>query len=347
MPQEAVREAWRANSGTRQAWTLRLKGKGHHLKDSRIEWTHHTFSPWWGCEKVSRGCQHCYAEAWAKRTGHDVWGSGSPRRFFGDKHWREPLKWNTEAKAAGERRRVFCASMADVFEDRLDLNPQRERLFRLIEETQDLDWLVLTKRPENMRKLVPGHWKGGWPVNVWAGTTIESNATRERWAHLKQVPASVRFISAEPLVEDVDFSTIIGVEYSDIIGDWLPEQIHVLGGHPSPDWIIVGGESGGGASSFNPDWARKIRDQCAAGKVSFFMKQLGTNVEDRNDAGFDGDEPGSWPMGTTWIEDRNYDGFQGDPVRVKLRDAKGGDPAEWPEDLRVRQFPSCQNPNQG
>ena len=77
------------------------------------------------------------------------------------------------------------------------------------------------------------------------------------------------------------------------------------------------------------------------------MKQLGTNVEDRNDAGFDGDEPGSWPMGTTWIEDRNYDGFQGDPVRVKLRDAKGGDPAEWPEDLRVRQFPSCQNPNQG
>jgi len=269
-----------------------------------------------------------------------VWGGGSPRRFFGDKHWRLPLTWNAEAEVTG-RRRVFCASMADVFEDRLDLNPQRERLFRLIEETQKLDWLLLTKRPENMRKLVPGHWKGGWPVNVWAGTTIEGNATRERWAHLKQVPAAVRFISAEPLVEDVDFSTIIGVEYSDFIGDWLPEQIHVLGGHASPDWIIVGGESGGGADPMDLGWARKIRDQCRAMKVAFFMKQLGRrpmyhHYEDMSEDAF-----------RAWDSAHANEAFPEGGLIVQPLDGKGGDMAEWPEDLRIREFPSCQNPNQG
>ena len=115
-------------------------------KDSTIEWTHHTFNPWWGCAKVSPGCANCYAEAWAKRVGQKIWGAGEDRRFFSEKHWAEPLKWNAEAKSAKRRKRVFCASMADVFEFRADLNPAREKLWQLIAQTEWLDWLLLTPR---------------------------------------------------------------------------------------------------------------------------------------------------------------------------------------------------------
>src|SRR4051794_32502123 len=101
-------------------------------RNSSIEWTHHTFNPWWGCVKVSPACKHCYAEAWAKRTGFGLWGPRSDRRFFGDAHWREPLRWNAEAAADRTRRRVFCASMADVFEPRRELDAWRERLWKLI-----------------------------------------------------------------------------------------------------------------------------------------------------------------------------------------------------------------------
>jgi hypothetical protein len=127
-------------------------------KDSKIAWTHHTFSPWWGCSHVSPGCVRCYAEVWAKRTGHDVWGAKGDRRTFPEKHWREPLAWNAAAQRAGERRRVFCASMADVFEDHPALPPERAKLWPLIEATPNLDWLLLTKRIENVAGMAP--WGG-------------------------------------------------------------------------------------------------------------------------------------------------------------------------------------------
>jgi protein gp37 len=110
-------------------------------KNSSIEWTHHTFNPWWGCVKVSPACQNCYALEFARRLGHSIWGAAAPRRFFGENHWLEPLKWNARAKADGERKRVFCASMADVFEARTDLNSERAKLWKLIEATPWLDWL--------------------------------------------------------------------------------------------------------------------------------------------------------------------------------------------------------------
>src|SRR5947208_2303347 len=116
---------------------------------SSIEWTHHTFNPWWGCQKVSAACDNCYAEIWAKRTGQDLWGSTAERRLFGEKHWSEPIRWHQEASLAGRRERVFCASMADVFERRADLNEERRRLWKVIERTPSLDWLLLTKRPQN------------------------------------------------------------------------------------------------------------------------------------------------------------------------------------------------------
>jgi len=120
-----------------------------------IGWTDHTFNPWWGCERVSPGCQHCYAETFAKRTGNAVWGKAAPRRFFGPKHWAEPVKWNAAAAARGVPELVFCASMADVFEPRDDLNAERARLFELIEQTPFLIWQLLTKRPEAVTELAP------------------------------------------------------------------------------------------------------------------------------------------------------------------------------------------------
>ncbi len=147
-------------------------------KNSRIEWTHHTFNPWWGCVKVSPGCKNCYAESWAVRVGLSVWGERSGRRFFGRDHWNEPFCWNRDAKTERTRRRVFCASMADVFEDRRDLDPWRARLWSVIENTPWLDWLLLTKRPEYVGRFIP--WGSEWPGNVWLGTTVELQSKHQR-----------------------------------------------------------------------------------------------------------------------------------------------------------------------
>lgn len=174
-------------------------------ENSGISWTDNTFSPWWGCQKVSRACDGCYAEAFAKRVGFKVWGPKAERRFFGDKHWAEPLKWNRAAAERGMRTKVFCSSMADVFEDRRDLDEHRERLWDVIDHTPFLDWQLLTKRPQNMLTMAPLHWRNGWPTYVWAGTTAENQATfDERWEHLRQVPAAVRFVSIEPMIGPVD-----------------------------------------------------------------------------------------------------------------------------------------------
>ena len=167
-------------------------------ENSRIEWTDHTFNPWWGCTKVSPACDNCYAEAWAKRTGHAVWGAKTDRRFLSEFYWKQPLRWNREAKKQRRRERVFCASMADVFEWRADLKPWRTRLWALIDETPHLDWLLLTKRPHLAQRLAP--WGDSWPENVWLGTTVESQRFADkRMHHLVNVPARVRFVSCEPL----------------------------------------------------------------------------------------------------------------------------------------------------
>ena len=141
-------------------------------ENSAIEWTGHTFNPWWGCVKVSPACDHCYAETWAKRTGHDVWGAGVQRRRLNDEYWNQPLRWNRNAARTGRRVRVFCASMADVFEGDRSLNGLRDRLWTLIERTPNLDWLLLTKRPHMIRRLAP--WDGDWPKHVWVGATVEN-----------------------------------------------------------------------------------------------------------------------------------------------------------------------------
>ncbi len=216
-------------------------------QNSSIEWTDHTFNPWWGCTKVSPGCTNCYAETFSYRYGHDIWGPKKSRRIFGDSHWQEPLKWNKQATQRNQRIRVFCASMADVFEDNSSVTQEREKLWKLIEETPMLDWLLLTKRPENMRKFIP--WGANWPVNVWAMTSVENQEQAEkRIPVLVETPAVVKGLSVEPLLDAIDLSP------------WLPKV----------DWVIVGGESGSHARPLNPQWVMDIRDQCISANTPFF-----------------------------------------------------------------------------
>lgn len=254
--------------------------------DSKIEWTHHTWNPWWGCARVSPGCEHCYAEAFAKRTGHSVWGVKNERRHFGESVWSKPLAWDKAAATAKERHRVFCASMADVFEDRSDLVADRARVFDLIERTPNLDWLLLTKRPHNMNDMAPTSWRTGWPPNVWAGTTVEDQKRRGRIADLRNVPARVRFLSCEPLLERVDLGGLL-------------EGIH---------WVIVGGESGGGARRFDTCWADAIIDAARVSGAAVHVKQLGAHPIEGG-------------------------------ARLRLRDRKGGNWTEWRDSLRVREYP--------
>jgi protein gp37 len=295
--------------------------------DSAIEWTDHTFNPWWGCVEISPACDHCYAREWAKFRGHQVWGKHAPRRFFGDRHWDEPFRWHRRAEKVGVHARVFCASMADVLERRDDLigrqlDQARFRLWSTIANTPALDWLLLTKRPQEYSKLVPPKILA--LPNVWLGTTVERQDYEWRLEKLLAVPgAGPRWISAEPLLGPLDLTK------------WFcsAETKRTRG---AISWVIVGGESGPGSRPGPVSWVRGIVAQCKAAHVACFVKQLGAYVIDRNDAGFDGETPGAWPMETR-TEPRTDQGWQGDPIRVRLRDRKGADPVEWPEDLRVRE----------
>ena len=221
-------------------------------ENSKIEWTTHTFNPWIGCQKVSPGCDRCYAEAMMDhRYGRVTWGPHGERLRTSDGNWRKPLQW---AKAANEvdRPRVFCASLADVFDNKAP-DGARGDLFDLIRATPQLDWLLLTKRPENIRKMLPVDWQDGW-ANVWLGTTCEDEPHyNRRWPILQAVPAVVRFISYEPAIGP------------------LNPRFETFG---SPDWIICGGESGRGARTMPAEWARDMRGYCASAGVAFFMKQM-------------------------------------------------------------------------
>jgi len=223
-------------------------------ENSAIEWTEHTFNIAWGCDKVSPACKHCYAESLAKRYGFDVWGKDKPRRVLADAYWKEPLKWNKAAQAAGKTARVFCSSMADVFEDHPTLATQRARLWPLIKATPWLRWLLLTKRPENVWTMVPEEWLGAWPANVHPGFTAEN----QEWFDKRIGPArslafssDVRwFVSYEPALGPIDFDGLAGI-----------------------NWLIVGGESGHGAREMPEAWVRSARNQATTRGVPFFLKQ--------------------------------------------------------------------------
>ena len=232
-----------------------------------------TFNPWTGCAKVSPACQHCYAETFSRRntTVFGQWGPNAARKRTSEANWRKPLKWNREAEASGIRRKVFCASMADVFEDRPELEAWRLDLWALIEQTPHLDWLLLTKRPDVMARWAKVH---GWPANAWAGTTVEDQERAdERIPHLLKVPAKVRFLSCEPLLGFVDLTERLCCD---------GHMCACRGSYGIRDgirWVIAGGESGHGARPTHPAWIRSLREQCTdipQYGADFFFKQWGS-----------------------------------------------------------------------
>ena len=399
-------------------------------ENSGIEWTTHTFNPWRGCAKVSPGCANCYADTMSKRNPGTlgVWGPNGTRVVAAGSYWKQPLKWNKEAACTcgggfrgkhspycpqADRPRVFCASLADVFEDwngpmvnasgerligswvnqesskwegvdnemftadpqgfrAITMDDVRRRLFALIDQTPHLDWLLLTKRPENIARMMPprdlgerdeGIAEGDYGYyrdpdhayrrpNVWLGVSVEDQQRAdERIPHLLQVSAAVRFLSCEPLLGPVKLDLLrldTGHPAMCVCGHGhgftrCPNTGGIAatcgrkdclcagfrrkpGSWRGIDWVIVGGESGPGARPMQVEWARSLVKQCQAAGVACFVKQLGSNPK--------GDD---FPV--------EHDPVTGNRI-LKLRqvitihDKKGGDIAEWPADLRVREFPA-------
>lgn len=429
---------------------------------TKIQWCDATFNPWRGCEHATLpdgsshpGCDHCYAEAMSKRnpSALGTWGGSGTRVRAADAMWRQPLKWNREAEQAGERRRVFCASLADVFEDWsgpiLDSKGQqlfcccqcgerwagkpydpydykqktqyckresvgcrgygddivmtmadlRRDLFALIDQCPWLDFLLLTKRPQNVRRMWPAKSdmqpvfpgmpgplgepmpcvvQGAYRENCQLITSISNQPTADA-----MIPELLKLrdlvpvlgLSAEPLLGPIDLG--LSSATCDCCDRWpsrwvnLPREVRgdwpighhtvaapgvyraasnrhgalsvetaggLLGIKPAEftamgplDWVIIGGESGPNARPCDIAWIRSLVDQCRAAGVAAFVKQLGSLVE-----AYEAIDPlDQFPAGTNFRQGR------GDSARILLKDSKGGDPAEWPEDLRVREFPEA------
>lgn len=265
-------------------------------ENSKIEWTDHTFNGWIGCTKVSPGCAHCYAETQDnfRKWTPDGWGAGKPRKRTSVANWKTPIAWDKSAALRAtlcamaepperfERPRVFCASLSDWLDP--EVPPEwLADLLDIIRRTPNLDWQLLTKRPELWRsrmQAVVDHLgngfycpAGGWlagdaPPNVWIGTTVEDQKRAdERIPALLKIPARVRFLSCEPLLGPIEFSDV--THRSDCVKQLGKPALSGI------DWVICGGESGPGARPMHPDWARSLRDQCAAVGVPFLFKQWG------------------------------------------------------------------------
>lgn len=252
------------------------------MENSKIEWTHHTFNPWVGCTKVSDGCKNCYAEnLMDKRMGRVQWGPAGTRDKTSEAYWKKPLAWNRKLEGTGRRERVFCASLADVFEDREELVDWRNELFQLMELTQNLDWLLLTKRPENVMNMIRHDWATYLPSNIWIGTSVENQEQADkRIPELLKIPAKVRFLSCEPLLGPVDLMGYFPRydyrptwEFQRIYHGWDSDKPIKL--QSGIDWLICGGESGPNARPMHPEWARSLRDQCQEAEVPFLFKQWG------------------------------------------------------------------------
>jgi protein gp37 len=222
-------------------------------KYSNIEWTDNTFNPWIGCTKVSSACDNCYAEADDRRRHYTPcgWGFGKPRHRTSVEYWKQPLKWDRAAAAAGTRARVFCASLADVFDQ--EVHPAwRADLWELIRQCPNLDWQLLTKRPQFIASGLPPSWGSGWP-QVWLGVSVEDQTWADRRIPLLvAIPAAVHFLSVEPLLGPIIFSNLDDIE-----------------------WVIVGGESGPSARPMAPSWVSSLESQCRVSSVPFFFKQWG------------------------------------------------------------------------
>ena len=337
-------------------------------ENTKISWAHHTFNPWRGCTKVSTGCRSCYAETLSQRNPSvlGVWGPQGTRVMASEAMWRMPLKWEKQAQESGKRLRVFCASLADVFEGPETCTPEafktvctaRARLFDLIAQTPNLDWLLLTKRPENIimslhriardtpragGSLAAAWINGSAPHNVWLGTSVENQeAADKRIPALLPIPAKLRFLSCEPLVGAVNLEEcapyILGGDTSNpgitnAFNNWSYHPLTCLSvpeAKGTPDgigWVIVGGESGDTkVRPMHPDWVRSLRDQCKRAGVPFHFKQWGAwkpvertpVIEARITMPAQNFDVWAWPDGI------NKDSWKTGPVSERVGKAKSG-----------------------
>lgn len=260
-------------------------------ENTKIEWADHTFNPWVGCQSASpEGCKNCYAEALVKRFGGDF----AERRRTSEANWKLPLKWNAQAQREGRRFRVFCASLADVFDNQAPVQWRRD-LFDLIAATPHLDWLLLTKRIGNARSMYAEAYLDSareWPANVWIGATVVNQVEAERDVpKLLDVPVRVRFLSIEPMLGAIDLANIGRYTNGSVNVDALrgivtrgilamspsegSSMVSMSLGQPRIHWVICGGESGPHARPMNPDWVRSLRNQCVDAGVRFLFKQWG------------------------------------------------------------------------
>ena len=237
------------------------------MKNTKIEWCDHTFNPWWGCEKVSAGCSNCYAERMARRFGFDFKNLIKPAL---DKTWQGMMDLNRRAREKGCVETVFCGSMCDWLDARVPVK-MRDELRGLIEDTPHLFWLLLTKRPENFKRLMED-----WPVmnNVGLGVTVENQAMAEvRIPLLLRVQAKLRFVSVEPMLGPVDlrrwFAKGKGTEVTKVTENLQAEICK----RKSLGWVICGAETGPRARRMEPLWAHDLEQQCARADVPFFFKK--------------------------------------------------------------------------
>ena len=309
-------------------------------ESTKIQWADATFNPWIGCARVLRG------------HGHETWGKGAERSRTSAANWRLPVKWNAqhvrsvvldEGLHEVERIRVFT-SLCDWLDDEVPIEWLVDFL-KLICETPNLNWLLLTKRPENFASRlnraaaylyssddgnqdIIGAWarSGIAPENVWIGVSVENQEMADRRIpQLLEIPAKIRFLSVEPMLEKIDLSAYISGQG---FRNQLSDSIENSAGRPMEiSWIIYGGESGPNARLCNIEWIRSIVQQSKSAAVPVFVKQLGANVfvdPQKDSSKF------AWDSKSFRINDCR---------RVLLKDKKGGDPSEWPDDLRIREFP--------
>jgi protein gp37 len=266
-----------------------------------ISWTDHTWNPWIGCTKVSPGCTNCYADRQNKRYGWTRgWGNGQERHITAASNWNEPSRWAKKARAAGRREKVFCASLADVFDHEAPISA-RQSLWQIIKSTSDiLDWQLVTKRPHRISPVMredgldPDYFLSN---RVWLITSTENQEWFDkRVPEVLKIPAVVHGISAEPLLGAIDARKYLRPNPCPVCNGFpsIPVPNEEGGYKPCPtcllskngqgytnslDWVIVGGESQSGARPMHPDWPRSLRGQCLEAGVPLFFKQWGEWID--------------------------------------------------------------------
>lgn len=238
---------------------------------TEISWTNHTFNGWWGCTRIAPGCDNCYAATLDARTGGDYWNPHvAPRRTMPE-NWRKVIKWNEQAVIENRRHKVFCGSMMDWC-DKDAPEGARDDLFQLIKQTPMLDWQLLTKRATLIKRSLPSDWGDGYH-NVWLGVTVENKEFGfSRIDELREIPAKIKFISAEPLLSSLNGICLEGI-----------------------DWVIIGGESGPGWRPMNRAWVDDLMSACAHESIPVWFKQWGGNTKGKGGCEINGREHKFWP----------------------------------------------------